>query len=256
MSKTLLREAAPVCRHFGEVRAFAEDVETTRTIEFVISTAAKDRHRTVLNQQGWDLTNYSRNGIVGYQHNVYGGDMCIADNPDNVIGRGSAYMEGDQLIGRVTFEPADLNPLAEKIFRKVLFGSLRATSVGFAEVGKGRWGDGEEARGAKSETYYFAGQELLEFSIVNIPSNPEAVGRALRDQTSNALMYVKRALGSDHSFADIEQMTVAEVLRLLDGAQSRALPAPYEEPEVEVTAPGPDEETQRMAAQQHFFSTL
>jgi hypothetical protein len=255
MSKTLLREPAPVCRHFGEVRAFAADVEETRTIEFVISTAAKDRHRTVLNQQGWDLANYSRNGIVGYQHNVYGGDMCIADNPDNVIGRGAAYMEGDQLIGRVTFEPADLNPLAEKIFRKVLFGSLRATSVGFAEVGKGRWGEGEEARGAKNETYYFAGQELLEFSIVNIPSNPEAVGRALRDQTSNALMYVKRALGSDYSFADLEKMTVAEVLRLMDGAQSRSLPAPYEiESEAEHT--GPDEETQRLAAYQEHLSSL
>lgn len=225
------QQPSPVCRHYGEVRAFADDVETTRTVEFVISNAARDRHRTVLNPAGWDLRNYERNGIVGYQHNVYGGDMCVPDNPDNVIGRGSAYLEGDNLIGRVTFEPADLNPLAEKVFRKVLFGSLRATSVGFQPLGTGKWGEGEEAKGQARETYYFAGQELLEWSIVNIPSNPTAAGRAMRDQASNALMYIKRTLGDDYSFTDIEKMTVADVLRLLETAKHRGFELVEEESE-------------------------
>lgn len=220
-----------VCHQFGEVRAFAEDVEETRTVEFVISSGGRDRHRTVLNPAGWDLRNYDRNGIVGYQHNVYGGDMCIPDNPDNVIGRGMAFLEGDLLIGRVIFEPADINPLAEKVFRKVLFGSLRTTSVGFLPVGKGKWGEGDEAKGGTRETYYFQGQELLEWSIVNIPSNPDAAGRAMRDQASNALMFVKRTLGNDYSFTDIEKMTVADVLRLLEGAKQRGFELPEEEAE-------------------------
>jgi len=220
-----------VQHNFGEARAVAQDVEETRTIDFVISNATRDRHRTVLNPAGWDLRNFERNGIVGYQHNVYGGDMCVPDNPDNVIGRGSAFLEGDQLIGRVAFEPADLNPLAEKIFRKVLFGSLRMTSVGFQPVGQGKWGEGEEAKGGSRETYYFAGQELLEFSIVNIPSNPDAAARAMRDQASNALMYVKRALGNDFSFTDIEKMTVADVLRQLDQAKGRGFVLPTTESE-------------------------
>lgn len=202
---------------YGAVREFPKDVEQTRTIEFIISTPSKDRHGTVLNARNWKLENFNKNGIVGYQHNVHGGDMCNAPDPDYVIGRGEAFMEGETLIGRVTFEPADINPLAEKIFRKVLHGTLRATSVGFLPFGKGRYGEGDEAAGRANETYYFEGQELLEFSIVNIPSNPDAVGRSIRDQTHNALLFVKRALGEDISFADIERMTVGEVLKQLPG---------------------------------------
>lgn len=208
-------------RQFGELRTLPADVEQTRTVQFVISNRTRDRHRTVLDPAKWQLDNFNRNGIVGYQHNVYGDGMCEGPNPDSVIGKGRAFLEGDQLIGEVTFEPAELNPLAEKIFRKVLFGSLRATSVGFAELGKGKYGTGTQARGGQEETYYFDGQELLEFSIVNIPSNPDATKRALRDQASHALMFVKRAI-PELSFADIESLTVAEVLRRLDKAQSRA----------------------------------
>ena len=218
----------------GERRAVASDVETSRTIQFVISNNTRDRHRTVLDATKWQLDNFNRNGIVGYQHNVYGDNMCSPSNPDDVIGRGRAFLEGNQLIGEVVFEPADINPLAEKIFRKVLFGSLRATSVGFAEIGKGAYGTGTQARGAADETYYFAAQELLEFSIVNIPSNPDATKRALRDQASHALMYVKRALGGGTSFADIESMTVADVLRQLDKAGSRKAPADEPAPAVQV----------------------
>jgi len=231
MSKLKLDE--PHSGHqVGELRAVAPNVEETRTVQFVISSSTRDRHRTVLDPTKWQLDNFNRNGIVGYQHNVYGDGMCAGPNPDDVIGRGRAFLEGDQLIGEVTFEPADINPLAEKIFRKVLFGSLRATSVGFTEIGKGKYGTGTEARGGKDETYYFEGQELLEFSIVNIPSNPDATKRALRDQASHALMFVKRAL-PQLSFADIETLTVGEVLRQLDKASTRGAAEPEEAPETE-----------------------
>jgi hypothetical protein len=218
----------------GELRTLGDDVEQTRTIEFIASTPTKDRHRTVLNPAGWSLDNFNRNGIIGYQHNVYGGGMCSGPDPDDVIGKGFAFMEGENLIVRVTFEPADLNPLAEKVFRKVLFGSLRATSVGFTPIGKGKYGEEDEAQGRANETYYFEGQELLELSIVNIPSNPDAVGRSLREQTSNAIMFIKRALGADYSFTDIEEMKVSDVLRLLEkGKEERTAPDP--EPPTETT---------------------
>lgn len=204
----------------GHARAFPANVEETRTVEFVISSAARDRYNTRCNPQGWNLENFNKNGIVGYQHNVYG-DMCSPPNPDDVIGQGRAWVEGDQLIGSITFEPADINPLAEKLFRKVLLGTIRATSVGFQPVGEGRWGEGDEARGMENETYYFAGQELLEFSLVNIPANPEALVRSVRDQSAHALMYLRRATGL--SFADIEGMTVRTLIDTLDDKQRSVL---------------------------------
>jgi hypothetical protein len=163
-------------RLFGEVRAFSEDVEKTRTIEFIISTEKKDRHGTVIPLANWKLDNFNKNGIVGYQHNVYG-SWFAAPDPDDVIGIGRAWVEDGQLIGSVKFETEDINPQAEKIFRKVLFGTLRSTSVGFYELTDGMM-KRENPDDENSPKYYEYGEvELLEFSIVNIPSNTDAVKR-------------------------------------------------------------------------------
>lgn len=147
--------------------------EEKRTITFVASDDTKDTAGTVLNQDNWDLTRFNKNGVIGYQHKVYGG-WDDTDNPDNVIGKGFAYIEDKKLMVDITFEPAEINPLAEKIFQKILFGSLRAVSVGFLPIGQGRFGEGKDAN-----TYYFAGQELLEVSVVNIPANPNALKKSL-----------------------------------------------------------------------------
>jgi hypothetical protein len=202
---------------FGQVREIPQEAIDTREVEFVISDESKDRHNTILKADGWELDNYNKNSIVGYQHNVYGGGMCSGPDPDMVIGKGHARIEGVETIGKVFFEPADINPLAEKIFRKVLFGSLRSTSVGFSEITKGTYGEGDQAKGAPQETFYFGKRELLEFSVVNIPSNRNAQVRAMRDQTQGALAYVSRELGDKFRLSQIEQMRVCDVLDLLEG---------------------------------------
>ena len=151
--------------------------EEKRTITFIASDDTKDTAGTVLNQDNWDLTRFNKNGVIGYQHKVYGG-WDDTDNPDNVIGKGFAYIEDKKLMVDITFEPAEINPLAEKIFQKILFGSLRAVSVGFLPIGQGRFGEGQD-----SNTYYFAGQELLEVSVVNIPANPNALKKSLEAES-------------------------------------------------------------------------
>lgn len=190
----------------------AEDVEKTRTIEFVASDATRDSYGTVLNPKGWNLERFNKNGIIGYQHNVYGDNLCLAPDPDDVIGKGVARVEGDELIVSVTFEPADVNPKAEKIFKKLLFGSIRAVSVGFLPLGEGKFGEGEEQEGGVRQTYYYEGQELCEVSVVNIPANANAVRRSLRDNTYAAILYISRALGGGVPLSEIGKMTVDEVL--------------------------------------------
>lgn len=165
----------------GTVRAFdRKKAEETRQIEFVISDESRDRHGTVIPIKSWGLENFNANGIVGYQHDVYGDSWLTKPDPDDVIGIGEAFIEGDKLIGRVTFEPAEINPKAEKIFQKVLHGTLKATSVGFVEKTKGMYVSTDENNGGKG-TYYFGEVELLEFSIVNIPSNANALRRKMED---------------------------------------------------------------------------
>lgn len=203
----------------GTVRKAAKDVEETRTIEFVASDNSRDSHGTIVPADKWDLDRFNKNGIIGYQHNVYG-DMCGNEDPDRVIGTGVARVENDELIIAVTFEPAELNELAEKIFRKVLHGTLKAVSVGFAATEKGYWGEGEEAERGENPTYYFNGQELLELSIVNIPSNKNALKRNLRNNTVDAISFIYRALDGRKRFSEIEDMTVRDVL---DAMEKRVL---------------------------------
>ena len=158
-----------------------------RKLTFVASDGTRDSAGTVLNPKGWDLTRFNKNGIIGYQHKVYG-SFNGTDDPDNVIGKGTAYTNGNKLMVDVEFEPAEINPLAEKIYQKLLFGSLNAVSVGFVPVGKGAWGEGQEALTGDNPTYYYAGQELLEVSVVNIPSNPNATKKSYIEEAIEAEM--------------------------------------------------------------------
>lgn len=158
------------------MRAFVPEIRKkdtgARTVTFVASDGSRDSAHTVLNQAGWDLKRFNANPVIGYNHEVYG--AWDTKDVDFVIGKGRAYVEDGKLLVDITFEPKEFNELAEKVYQKVLFGSLNAVSVGFLPLGKGHWGEGEEARGEERETYYYAGQELLEISVVNIPANGNA----------------------------------------------------------------------------------
>lgn len=157
------------------LRAYNPDFEIRKSEnnvrEFVISTEKKDSHGTVLKASGWDLTDFNRNGAFYYMHNTSGGEM----NPDNALGFAKAFMDSNQLIGRATFEPEDINPLSAKILKKIDFGTIKATSVGFIPI-SGRFGD--ESKGEERSTYYFDSAVLKEFSIVHIPSNSDALKRS------------------------------------------------------------------------------
>ena len=155
-----------------ELRATDEE---QRMVEFVASTGAVDTYGTVLPPDMWDLSRYARNGVVGYQHDIY-----YSDDPDNVIGRGEAYVADGELRIRIYFEPEDLNRKADKVYRKVLFGSINAVSVGFRATAPGHWG--RQMDGEDPDVYYYNGQELMEVSVVNVPSNPDATKRSAAEE--------------------------------------------------------------------------
>ncbi len=139
-----------------------------RTFRFVISDETVDRYGTSIKVTGWKLDNYAKNGIVAYQHNTF------SDNPDMIVGKGRAWTEGTTLMGEVEFEPAGQNPIADKLVDKLNFGSINATSVGFNPE---LWSAGVRADGEDEKVLYFRSQDLLEWSIVNIPANPNATSK-------------------------------------------------------------------------------
>ena len=208
------------------VRSFTAEIrkknEESRTITFVASDGSRDSAHTVLNQQGWKLTRFNKNPIIGYNHNVY--SSWDTKDVDFVIGKGHAYVEDDKLMVDITFEPKEINELAEKVYQKVLFGSLNAVSVGFLPVGKGAWGKGNEAPGEPNETYYSAGQELLEISIVNIPANSNALkkGEDPNEEELNELRKEGVEAPADPAPED-HSAENANKVRLLKAAASAAL---------------------------------
>lgn len=157
----------PVTREI-QVREITAEQAEKRQVEFVISSESVDTYGTVFRADGWDLSRYENNPIVFYAHRSWD------SNPDVIIGTGEVFREDKLLIGRVTFETEDINPLAEKVYRKVKAGTLRMASIG-ANPTKGHWG--VEEAGEDPEVLYFDRQELLEFSIVPIGSNPDALKR-------------------------------------------------------------------------------
>src|SRR5262249_23285918 len=104
-----------------------------------------------------DLRAYKRNPVVLWGH----------DSSRTPIGSGRVWREGKALMGAVRFAPSIMgNHVAELVQAKM----LHATSVGFVPL------KFTPAKGPGREYGIdFHEQELLEFSVVSVPANPEAL---------------------------------------------------------------------------------
>ena len=139
-----------------------------RVVRFTISTAAIDRERDSVAVEGWDLDAYRQNPVVLWAHDGYELPIgrCVEIGTDGAALRAS-----------VEFVPADMpcvGAKAEAVLRMCRTGFLSTTSVGFRplefELAKDRMDDDDWF-----PPFNFVRQELMEFSIVTIPCNPEAL---------------------------------------------------------------------------------
>jgi hypothetical protein len=198
----------------GQVRAFTEEQKTNRFHEFVLSTESVDRHGTVFKLDGWQLDRYNNeNPVVSFVHEDNNSD------PDLIIGRGEVFRDGNQIIGRVYYEPEDINPLAEKIRKKVEHGTLRMASVSALPF-KGHFG--VESNNEDRDVLYFDEQELLAWSIVPVGSNRDALKRS-----AEALDTIKKEIvrdaQKDLADEDFNQVKDKENERSLSISKARCL---------------------------------
>lgn len=130
------------------------------------STAVIDRLGEIIEQDGWDLTNYKKNPVVLWGHNVR------EERPP--IGKAvKVWLDGvrkKKLSFDIKFDLAD--EFAAEIYRKVKEGFLSTVSVGFLPL--------ENEPMNKDDAGFFSPQrylkqELLELSFVPVPANPEAL---------------------------------------------------------------------------------
>ncbi len=144
-----------------------------RVVRFRASTPAVDRHGTVVRPDGIRTDQFEKNPIFLWGHDGYGGLM--KPDPESVIGRVVGWEKGPEAFDvDVEFAPAEANPKAEMAFRLVKSGFLNTVSIGFLPI---KWHEervpGEA--GAEEVRTVYDEVELLEVSLVPVPSNPEAV---------------------------------------------------------------------------------
>jgi HK97 family phage prohead protease len=109
-------------------------------------------------QKGWILDAYKINPVILWSHNHSIPAIGIAENL-NII---------KDLQGVVTFDEED--PFSASILSKVKRGIIKAGSVGFLPL-EIEWVEDKDAR----EFFRYTKQELVEFSICNVPANPFAL---------------------------------------------------------------------------------
>jgi HK97 family phage prohead protease len=169
------------------IRGLSEENIQNREAEFVISDETVDSFGTVFLLSGWDLKRYERNPVVLYAH------RSNDANPDFVIGTSTVRIEDGKLIALAKFESGDDNPLADKVWRKIKNGTLKMASIG-ANPKSGYRGDAK--RGEDPDVIYFDNQELLEWSVVPIGSNPEAMKREIQilDEIKETIIPIVEAI--------------------------------------------------------------
>jgi len=141
---------------------------------FRASTNDLDRHGTIVEPRGIDTTNFRTNPVFMWGHDAYG-DGSPPDL-ENVLGRVVDYRTSDEAfdIG-VEWAEHDRAVMARDLVRA---GFLSAVSVGFIPDA-----DGMTTRSVDgSEVPVYQRTELVEVSLVPVPSNPNAVAlmRSLR----------------------------------------------------------------------------
>ncbi len=155
------------------------------TLTASISTSARDRQNEVLDPNGVDMRNFKTNPIVLFAHQY--------DQPP--IGKALwIKRDGDAIVAKVQFAKTEF---AQEIFGLFKDGFMKAFSVGFIPK---TWEDGD---GQKTPSRTYTKWELLEFSAVPVPANPEALmlaiqrGLAISDELKTQLKLDAQAASTD-----------------------------------------------------------
>jgi HK97 family phage prohead protease len=136
-------------------------------ITWTFSTFELDRFKERIDPAGWDFKRYRDNPVIEWAHRY--------DIP--AIGRAEhIYTDEKGLHGSIVFNSKDYDPFGWAIGERVKAGVIRAGSVGFRPVEIEIPSKENDKDGTM---LIFRKQELLEFSICNVPANPWALVKPL-----------------------------------------------------------------------------
>jgi hypothetical protein len=129
----------------------------SRTLTVTISTKTPDRSRDVVMPRGMKTDNYMKNPVVAFGHDYRG--LAIAK-------AGGLDVTDDRIIATVQFPDEGVYPFADQVYKLYRDGFMNAWSIGFMPL---------KALDLDTGGRQFDEWELLEFSAVLVPDNPEAL---------------------------------------------------------------------------------
>ncbi|MHC4735802.1 MAG: HK97 family phage prohead protease [Planctomycetota bacterium] len=134
----------------------------SRTIRFVGTKETEDRTGDIIEVDGWELSNFTKNPVFLWDHNP-------GEGP---IGKVKQIIrEGNALLFDVEFASKAVSEFADQVFKLFEAGFLNAVSVGFIP---------KEFEPIIEDDGFMSGirftkQELLELSAVSIPAHQDAL---------------------------------------------------------------------------------
>jgi len=137
------------------------DIEKRR-VDFIASTDAVDTYDEIVDQASWELDKFKANPVILFAHNSRA--LPIGKAVDVGVKNG-------RLECTIEFATEDANPEAEKVWKLIQGGFLRAVSVGFIPTDY-KW----EKRDGK-EVFVLYGNSLREISVTPVPANHEALAK-------------------------------------------------------------------------------
>jgi HK97 family phage prohead protease len=168
------KEASGLQKVAGDVELIAsvplhltEENEKEKGFAWTLSTFDLDRYGERIDPMGWDFSQYIKNPVVEWSHRY--------DIP--AIGKIEELTVDDNgLHGFVFFNDKSFDTFGWSIGERVRAGVIRAGSVGFRvmEIEIPSKDDSKDGT-----TLIFRKQELLEFSICNVPANPYALAKTI-----------------------------------------------------------------------------
>lgn len=146
------------------LRGFAQRAEgddPERPMRFIVATEGKKADGLDLRMNGLNLDRFRANPVVMYGHDYWGRESLPIGRAENI------EIDGPNLMADTVFDPDD--EFAQRVEGKYRGGFLNAVSVGF------------DIRGIDPETGVVEEWEMIEYSAVPVPLDPDAVvesGRA------------------------------------------------------------------------------
>ena len=145
------------------------DNETDKGYMWTLSTFDLDRFGERVDPQGWDFSQYEKNPVVEWAHRY---EIPAIGKIERLA------IDYKGLHGIVVFNSKEFDPFGWSIGERVKAGVIRAGSVGFRVLEI----EIPSKEDSKDGTFLiFRKQELLEFSICNVPANPFALMKMRND---------------------------------------------------------------------------